>query len=192
MALYNRTNITKGAKPLVFDLDINNPPESLILLINPSNLDIKFQSKVTEQRIRWSGSNNSGYVFQAHHDELDTISAEGISAMFISDKGITRQERTLTLAYENFEHLLAMYKNNGINYNKKPGNSISPCMIDSIGRVAMTYDGYIYRGSFLSFNSTETEEKPFNISFSFEFKVTQKIDIGNLLQNQFLTKNKLI
>ena len=93
-------------KPMVFDLDIIKPPESFTLLINPSNFELKFTPKITEQRIRTTAQ-NIGYIFQAHHDELDTMTASGMSAMFVStNKGITRVDRTSTVAYENIQQLL--------------------------------------------------------------------------------------
>ena len=174
---------------MMFDLDIVRQPDSFALLINPSNLNLKFAPKISEQRIRWT-SENIGYVFQAHHDELDVLTASGISAMFVSfTHGITRENRTNTMSYNNIQQLIALYRNNGTNVNPKSGQTINPCMIDSVGRVVITYDGFIYRGHFISFTITENDEKPFNINFSFEFKVTQMLNIGNVLQQQFFNKS---
>jgi len=179
----------KSDKPMMFDLDIVRQPDSFALLINPSNLNLKFAPKISEQRIRWT-SENIGYVFQAHHDELDVLTASGISAMFVSfTHGITRENRTNTMSYNNIQQLIALYRNNGTNVNPKSGQTINPCMIDSVGRVVITYDGFIYRGHFISFTITENDEKPFNINFSFEFKVTQMLNIGNVLQQQFFNKS---
>ena len=61
--------------------------------------------------------------------------------------------------------------------------------ISEFGRVVITYDGFVYRGHFLSFSTTEDDTKPFNINFSFEFKITQVFNIGKVLEQQF--KNKL-
>jgi hypothetical protein len=182
MATYNFTTSSPATKPMVFDLDIDKPPDTLILLINPSEFQLKFTPKVTEHRVRWT-SQNIGYIFQAHHDELDTMTASGISAMFIGNEGITRENRIQTLAYENIQHLIAFYRNNGMNINRKPGSKLNPCMIDSVGRVVITYDNFVYRGQFLSLSITENDEKPFNVTFSFDYKISQTLNLGNVIQN---------
>jgi hypothetical protein len=168
----------KAKKPMVFELDIEflkTPPEPLILLINPSSLEIKFTSKITEQRIRWTGY-STAYVFHAHHDELDVLSASGKSAMFMSStKGLDRLGRTDTYTYKNVERLVAIYRNNGMNLNKKPGSTskCSPCAIDSVGRVIIYYNDFVYKGHFTSFSVSENDTNPFNVDFTFEFKVTK-------------------
>ena len=82
MEKYNR--IRHAEKPMMFELDIINAPSPLVLFINPTSLEIKYASKITEQRVRWTGM-TPAYIFHAHHDELDTLSASGKSAMFILD-----------------------------------------------------------------------------------------------------------
>ena len=179
--------LNQGFRPMVFELDIDNPPDPLTLLINPNTLDWKRTPKITEQRTRWA-SGASPYSFHVHHDELDVISASGRSAMFMSDNGLERNNRTQTLGYKNLENLVYIYRLNGMNLNSKVGSVGKPCMIDSIGRVVLTYDGFVYRGHFISFSTTENDQYPFNIDFSFEFKVTQTIDTGLTAYNQ-IAKN---
>lgn len=175
-----------NAKPMQFDLEINELPNDwkpLVLLINPTTLEIKFTPKVTEQRVRWNGLGiNPAYIFQAHHDELDVLTASGRSAMFmIDDKGLTRLQRSETYAYDNIEKLVMIYRNNGVNRNKTPNSSVrSPCAIDSVGRVSLTYNGYIYRGYFMSLSVTENDTSPFNVDFNFEFKVFDTFNSGNI------------
>ena len=175
MSLYNiTTSKRENSKPMVFEIDIVIPPAPLILLINPASLEIKYAPKITEQRIRWTGLNgNVPYVFHAHHDELDTLTASGKSAMFMTDKGITRVDRTDSLAYENIQKLVDVYRNNGMNLNKKTNSVIAPCAINSVGRVVISYDGFMYKGHFINFSFTENDMSPFNVDFSFEFKVTR-------------------
>lgn len=189
MATFNTTTVRrKNVKPMVFELEINEPPPPLILLINPTSLETKYTPRVAEQRVRWTGY-NIPYIFQAHHDELDVLTANGKSAMFISnDKGLTRTERTETVGYENLEKLVAIYRNNGTNRNKKPNSSINPCMIDSVGRVVMSYNGFIYKGHFTNFTVSENEAMPFNLDFTFEFKVTSTFDIGLVNEEEILRR----
>ena len=175
-----------NAKPMHFDLEIENPPETLVLLINPTTLEIKFTPKITEQRVRWTGPSlnsasntieNPAYIFQAHHDELDVLTASGRSAMFMAEgKGLTRFQKTDTYAYDNIERLVAIYRNNGTNRNKKPNSTVSPCAIDSVGRVSISYNEFIYKGYFSSFSVVENDTSPFNVDFNFEFKVFNTFD----------------
>lgn len=186
MAEFNITGAKIAGKPMVFELDINEPPPPLVLLINPETLDTKFTPKVSESRVRWSNKSSSSYILQVHHDELDTLAASGKSAMFMTNEGITSADRTRTLAYENIQQLIAIYRNNGMNFNRRP-NRNGQNYIESVGRVTITYDNFVYRGSFESFSLNEVQEKPFNYEFSFEYKVTRMIDVrgvGNqIMQN---------
>jgi len=177
MAEFSITGVKKPTKPMVFELDIEDSPPPLVLLINPESLDTKFAPKVSETRVRWYDRRESGYVFDVHHDELTVLSASGKSAMFYTNLGITSEDREQTVGWENIQHLVALYRNNGMNFNSKPNLK---SLINSVGRVVITYDAFIYRGSFDSFSLTETQEKPFNLEFSFEFKVTQTISTKGL------------
>jgi hypothetical protein len=180
-----------NTKPMVFELDIKNPPGPLVLLINPATLEIKYASKITEQRVRWTGLLNPAYIFQAHHDELDVITATGKTAMFMTtEKGLTRVDRRNTLAYENIEKLIAMYRNNGANYNTKPNSTISPCAIETLGRVIISYDGFVYKGHFTNFSTTENEATPFNIDFNFEYKISRTFSIDQVLESGILNRVK--
>lgn len=176
MAEFKRTTSkAKNIKPMLFELDISSNVQPLALLINPNSLEIKYTPKIIEQRVRWT-TQNIPYIFHAHHDELDIMSCSGKSAMFISDKGITRVDRVKTLAFENIEDLIAIYRNNGTNRNKKPNSSINPSTIDSVGRVSISYDNFIYKGHFLNLTISENDSSPFNLDFSFEFKITKTFD----------------
>jgi hypothetical protein len=188
MSLYKITSSRRiDTKPMVFELDIQSPPEPLILLINPASLELKFTSKISEQRVRWTGA-NPAYIFHAHHDELDVLSASGKSAMFMSDKGLTRSDRKDTLAFENMERLVAIYRNNGTNRNKKANSSVNPCAVDSIGRVVISYDGFVYKGHFTNFSWSENEMNPFNVDFTFEFKVTRTFSVDQVNENGILSR----
>jgi len=175
MADFSITGAKPASKQMVFELDIVNPPPQLIILINPESLDIKFTPKVVENRVRWTNQKDSSYIFQVHHDELDILSASGQSAMFYTDKGLTSTERKKTLGWENIQQLLAIYRNNGMIFNRKPGQR-GTNVLESVGRVLITYDEILYVGFFESFSLNEAAEKPFNLNFSFDFKVTKHFD----------------
>lgn len=174
MAEFSITGVKAALKPVSFELDINDAPPVLTLLINPENLDVRFTSKVTPTRVRWTTRNDSPYILQHHHDELDTMTMTGKSAMFYTNRGITAQDRTRSLAWENIQKLLAIYRNNGLNYNRKPGRE---GIITTVGRVLIVYDGFIFQGSFQTFSITESEEKPYNYDFTLDYKVTKIFNI---------------
>jgi hypothetical protein len=182
MPLYTNTTVkAENRKPMVFELKIENPPPNLTLLINPASLEIKFAPKISEQRTRWTGA-NSAYIFHAHHDELDVITASGKSAMFMTDNGLSRKDRTDSVAYRNIHKLVAIYRNNGKNVNKKPDSTqnsfgvVSPALINSIGRVVLNYNDFMYEGHFINFSLSENDASPFIVDFNFEFKVTKTFD----------------
>jgi len=183
MSLYNYTTVKAiNTKPMVFELLIENPPPSLTLMINPTSLESKFAPKISEQRVRWAG-NNPAYIFHAHHDELDVLTASGKSAMFMTNNGLSRKDRTDSKAYENIYQLVTIYRNNGKNLNRKPDSTqpnsygvVSPALINSIGRVTITYNNFIYQGHFTSFSLTENDTSPFTVDYNFEFKVTKIFD----------------
>lgn len=181
MAEFNITGVKAPLKPMVIELEINESPPPLVLLINPESLDLKFVPKVSEIRTRWIDRSESGYIFHTHHDELDVLTASGRSAMFYTSRGLTSAERERTLGWENIQQLVAVYRNNGMNFNKKP-NRRGTGVIDSVGRVLIIYDGYLYRGSFESFTLGETADRPFNLTFTFDFKVTETFNVRGVSQ----------
>jgi len=190
MAIYKKTTVKRNdnVKQMVFELEIKNPPQPLVLLINPTSLETRYVPKIAEQRVRWVGS-NIPYIFHGQHDELDVLSASGKSAMFISDeKGLTRVERRQTAGYENIARLLAIYRNNGTNRNTKPNGKVNPCTIESVGRVILSYNGFIYRGHFISFSISENDSMQFNMDFSFEFKVTKTFNVDEVNGNSVLQR----
>lgn len=201
MADFTITGVKAPYKPMVFELDITNPPLPLVLLLNPESLEKRLTARNSESRVRWTNRSQSGYVIQTHHDELDVLSMSGHSALFYSDKGLTSVERSRTHSWENFHQLVAIYRNNGINYNRRPGRRGSS-LIQSIGRVVITYDGVVYRGSFDTLSITEGQERPFNFDFSLEFKVTQHTNLGGqaneildpilAAQNPFITTDRTL
>jgi hypothetical protein len=174
MAEFNISGAIRASKPMVFELEIKNPPPQLTLLINPESLDFKFTPRVTESRVRWTNTRDSGYIFQTHHDELDILSVSGQSAMFYIDTGLTSAERKRSIAWENIQKLVAIYRNNGMNFNSQMGKGMS--VIESVGRVHIVYDEVLYIGSFDSFTLNEAAEKPFNLNFTFDFRVTKFFD----------------
>mgnify|MGYP000843954158 CR=1 FL=1 len=174
-----------ASKPMFFELDINEPPPILTLLINPADFTQNFQKRIVQSRTRPTSRNRGAYTYQFNFDELDTMTCSGTSAMFYGERGLTTALRTQTLGYKNLKSLVEIYRNNGRNYVTRvtqTGPTLvtgGDGLIDSVGRVIIAYDDNVYRGAFDSFSINETNAKPYNLAFSFQFTVSEKIDVRN-------------
>jgi hypothetical protein len=181
MADFHVAAVHPPIKPMVFELDIDFPPPPLILLLNPSQLEFKYSSKLQETKGRFGNDRrDTGYIMQVAHDELDVISAECRSAQFYDDGGLTYKNSHRSIAYENFAQLLAIYRCNGMNYTRQ-GTTQGASLIQSVGKVLIIYDGSIYKGFFDSFSTSSTQEVPFWIGFNFEFKVIETTTISGMM-----------
>jgi hypothetical protein len=173
-----------AAKPMYFELAIDQPPPILVLTINPENLNFNLTKKVTQSRNRPATRDAGAYIYNFSFDELDTITCSGETAMFYVNNGLTTVFRKDSLGYRNFNSLVQIYRNNGRNYVTRPSNN-SPLvtggsgLIKSVGRVIIAYDDVIYYGSFDSFNYEEVDTKPFNFTFDFQFVVSNTQDVRN-------------
>jgi len=170
-------------KPMYFELDIENPPPVLSLAINPQEFSMTFSKKVSQSRHR-SNSKDESYLLNFANDEQDTMSCSCTSAMFYGKNGLTSYARRDSLGFRNFNSLIQIYRNNGRNFTKRPKNSsqtlVGNGIIKSVGRVIIAYDDKIYKGSFDSFDVDESDTKPFNLSFNFQFTVSETIDTRNI------------
>jgi len=171
-------------KPMYFELDITDPPPVLMLAINPNDFNKTFAKKVTSSRNRPSTRDAGAYIYNFDFDELDTMNCSGTSALFYSENGLTTAGRISSLGYRNFKSLIEVYRNNGRNYNLNvmqgaPLVTGGTGLIKTVGRVIIAYDDFIYRGSFDSFSVSEVDQKPFNLSFNFQFVVSRTIDVRN-------------
>ncbi|MDO8640282.1 MAG: hypothetical protein Q7R33_01960 [Nitrosarchaeum sp.] len=173
-----------AAKPMFFELDIIEPPPVLMLAINPTEFSKTFTKRVTDSRNRPTTRDQGSYIQNFDIDELDVMNCSGQTAMFYSQNGLTVEKRKTSLGYRNLQSLLQIYRNNGRNYNTRPKN-VSPLVtggdgiIKSVGRVIVAYDDVIYRGAFDTFSVNETDTKPFNFEFNFQFTVSSTIDVKN-------------
>jgi len=172
------------AKPMYFELDIENPPPVMSLLINPNEFNKVLSKLISQSRHRAMARDRQPYLFNTVYDELDTINCSGLSAMFYNTKGLTTETRRESIGFRNLNSLIEIYRNNGRNYVNKPATSrltkSNNGLIKSVGRVIIAYDDIIYKGSFDSLSVEETDQKPFNLSFNFQFTVSETIDVRNL------------
>lgn len=171
---------------MFFELDIDEPPPVLMLAINPNEFSKSLTKRITQSRKRSTSRDAGAYLHNFAYDELDVLSCSGTSAMFYGSNGLTVQTRKDSLGYRNLKSLIEIYRNNGRNYFTRPGStgilsqvSGGDSIIKSVGRVIIAYDDTIYQGTFDSFKLDETDQKPFNFTFNFQFTVTKTIDVRN-------------
>jgi hypothetical protein len=183
--MINILGVKLAAKPMFFELDIDQPPPVLMLAINPEDFNKSFTKKVTQARHRPTTRNTASYIYNFDYDELDVMNCSGTSAMFYSSNGLEMLSRKETLGYRNLRSLIEIYRNNGRNYYTRPTNT-SPLLtgggglIKSVGKVIIAYDDVLYGGSFDSMSITETDEKPFNMQFNFQFTIIDTVDARNV------------
>jgi len=169
-------------KPMFFELDIIDPPPVFTLLINPQEMNLRFTKRVIQARTRPTSRDRASYNLQHFFDELDVMSCAGTSAMFYNENGLTTKNRTDTLGYKNLKSLVEIYRNNGRNFAPRqeyPLVTGGDGLIDSVGRVIIAYDDIIYRGSFDSLSVNEVDTKPFNLTFDFQYVISERLNIRN-------------
>lgn len=172
------------AKPMFFELEIDEPPPVLALAINPREFSKQMTKKVTQSRHRSEIRDKGAYTYNFVFDELDVMTCSGTSAMFYGQNGLTTDNRRNSLGFRNLDSLIQIYRNNGRNYRKRPTNAAPLVtggngLIETVGRVIIAFDDFIYRGSFDSFSVDETDDKPFNMTFSFQYTISNTIDVRN-------------
>jgi len=149
---------------------------SLTMLINPANLDTSYSQLINETRTL------GGFAYEYWGEQLTTLSATGKTAMFVdAESGLTNKDQRATESYQYFMSLLNIYKNNGKGYQtsftEKTSKALraNPNKLISLGYVIMIFDKVQYDGYFESFSFTEDASMPFNLEYSFTFKVMRII-----------------
>jgi hypothetical protein len=102
------------------------------------------------------------------------LSASGLTGSFNGELGLTNEKRRDTAAFQEFEKLITMYRNNGSVYDARSSQIVAQ------GFVVMNYDSAIYQGFFESFSIDEVNDKQFNLQYQFSFKVTQEVFPGRM------------
>lgn len=152
----------------------NTPP--LRLLVNPNSFSVKSQKIVSDGN--WG---RNGPIIEFWGDDQDKISGSGqVAAFYALDvapqlgrggPGLTRHARNLSLAWQNFQSLYLLYRNNGGMYLPDVNQKDRDVLLTVVGSVYLYYDGILYIGSFDSFNVREADQKPFTVEYDFEFTV---------------------
>lgn len=153
------------ALPMKLTLDIKTKPNPYIILwINPNRFEMNFSKKVTPQRVR------NGYVIQHAFDELEQMSCNCFTASMYTNMGLTGFPNT-SAAYDQFEKMIAFFRNNGANFDTKYTK-----VINTVGRVKILYDGVEYTGCFDELGYTFSDESPFTIEYNWRYTVASTLD----------------
>jgi lysozyme len=151
---------------------MNTPP--LRLLVNPKKFGIKSQKIVADGS--WT---RHGPIIEYWGDDQDKISGSGqVAAFYALDAapglgrggpGLSRHARNYSLAWQNFQSLYLLYKNNGGMYVQDVGAHEKDVLLSTVGSVYIFYDNILYIGAFDSFSMAEADTKPFTLEYNFEF-----------------------
>lgn len=152
----------------------NAPP--LRLLVNPNSFSLKSQKIVNDGNV-----GRNGPIIEFWGDDQDKISGSGqVAAFYALDAvpglgrggpGLSRHARNMSLAWQNFQSLYLLYRNNGGMYLPDMNQKDRDLFLAAVGSVYIYYDGTLYIGCFDSFNVREADMKPFTVEYDFEFTV---------------------
>lgn len=139
-------------------------PHSLVLHVNPNSLQESYAKKMEPIQTR------GGNVEQHWPEDLTTISASGSTGAFINVlTGLTSLLRRNTIAWDRYQDLRDLYRNNGALYDPRGSLVLQ-------GKVLLMYDRGSYLGGFRSFEVQEEDSNVFAFSISWEFRVEQTLE----------------
>lgn len=158
----------------------NTPP--LRMMVNPSTFSVKGERIVADSA--WSRNGTS--IVEHWGPGQDKISASGKVAGFYAidvvnatGPGLTRMARNYSQAWQNFQSLYLLYKNNGGIYTKDLSAGGTGNNMTLVGSVYLYYDGIMYVGSFDSLSVGEADTSPHTVDYSFEFTVRAAFLLDN-------------
>lgn len=160
--LYTAVDITTQLAALV-----RTPP--LVLLINPTNLSMKYaKNQQYTERTRY------GYVFQAWGESQPRLSIEAKCGAFISGgRGVQWASRRDSAAWQNLATAFHFYRHNGYIYDTVGKSNAH----HFVGALSIHYDGWVYYGNMESFNySFDEGQQHGGVVFSMEFVVNAMVD----------------
>lgn len=142
------------------------PP--LVMYINPAELSTSYNHLISD-----GNKGRDGYIVEHWGLDQPLLSASGsIGGTYVTGTnsrgkgmgGITRTLRRGSAAYQSFMTLYQTYRNNAYIFNLDQKISL-------LGTVQIYYGDTIYTGSFNSFSIQESEDKPFDLNYAFQFSV---------------------
>lgn len=176
----------EGTKPFIVSIYNQAKDErsvSLYMLINPKDLQIGQVNMVSNAYTR------RGWVSTIWGRQQATITATGSSAGFYVDsntvregggtvsEGLVNYSRKNSLAFINFQTLVALFKNCGQYYINSPSEQTifkdgRSRVIHVMDQVMISYDEVDYLGSFNTFTIDERAEMPYRLEYNFEFVIS--------------------
>lgn len=159
----------KGGRPFLFqvlDPGFDEPlyPVMLALMVNPESYS------ETNAKTKNQARTFSGHVEWHWPDDLASFSAQASSGGFLGmDAGL--QAGTLrhrTIAWERKQDLIELFRQNGVIYNSAGVPVLR-------GRILCMYDRGLFIGHFSTFEETDNEENPYQLSLAWEFVVEKSI-----------------
>lgn len=175
-------NVSASRKPaLPFTIRLNFDPlisessikkttgkPTIILPVNPNELNREFAKKVTPQLTR------NGWVTEHWGDELTNISLSGTSgAFYVTTEGITRVNRNESRNYQEFMRLYSLFKKNGYTHSPQiTTNREEPSdRISTVGTVEIIYNNELLLGTFETFSFEEVADNPFVLTYNISMKI---------------------
>ena len=133
--------------------------DPFMLWVNPESLTFNFEKVISDTFTR------RGHINEYWGDRQLQLSARGRTPGFYTrETGLTRVHRAKSGAYSNLMTLVAMYRNNGYQYDLEDKRRIA-----RVGTIVVTYDGVQYEGRFENFRVSEDDTTPFWLEYEFEF-----------------------
>ena len=146
-----------------FDYRVALLPHALVMHINPSTLSEQHSKKI--ERVQTLG----GWVEFHWGDNLSDISADGSTGSFLNiQTGLSSFNPRETIAHSRFRDLSDLYHHDGSVYDPY-GNIVLQ------GNIMLMYDRGIYIGSFRNFSFEISDAAPYNLTYSWTFKVEHTI-----------------
>lgn len=175
-----REVVNKQLEELNNQIDVANSIPSLLMLINPQEFSRSYEHQVDVTKGR------RGPIVSMWLEKPLSISGKGVTAAqyaFSPGKkggGLTNLNRVHSLSYANLMSLVMTYRNNGHLYTQAVTGDSQNFGIPVISMsVYIYYDGNIYIGSFDDFSVTDDAEKPYNLSYSWNFTARYHFDVLN-------------
>lgn len=178
-----------GSKDPVIPLILNivSAPTATDQNIQPLMLFVTPRSwSRTVNKVQNNNYVRGGIKTERWGEEMDQITAEGdLAGFYTQDTGLTRFYRRLTPSYQNFMQLVQYYRNNGCSFGQTyPGSEVAPLSksrILDVGHVEILYGFELFRGTFDSLTVREAADRPFTLTYTFVFNVSDSTSIHDIL-----------
>jgi len=137
---------------------------SFAMFVNPSKLEWDLGAKRQQIDENWEGNTESNFP-----SDYEILTVTGTTGAFIHNyEGILHINREDSTAYQKYQALVEIIKNNGMEYNSA-GRPLD------VSPIRIHYLGALWEGNFRSFSSVEEETSPLQFTIDFEFQAERSI-----------------